>query len=554
MAGWSAHALLFFLFGFRPGVLRSDDFGYVRGIIGTWQRGRPYTYDWLEPFGAVFSSACALLYKLTGNFYLSTYGFQAFCVLAIFPLLYLLLAKRLLPGPAALLSLGIAAFPLFLAKESDFHGSICTLDLMLASVVLFESRSYLGFFLAAFLAFANRQNQICLLVLPLGAAWEQWRVHRRVTLQLPLGGAFFLAGSAALWLGMNRTYAAAHAVFLRSSPGAILASASRAACAGTFLALGMAAIFSTLAPKPEGGSWPSRAARPGRKDWKDWAFPVLASAALLAFIPCWAPTLIQMDTPMFGLLGWPQVNSLLPWLILPTLWMLDPRLLRPSPFLALIAGYVAIASLRGIWWDYYFMEILILCLLLALDGPGRAAEHGKRAIPVPAYWVTAVLLMGSAVYGYMLKVGTDKQVLTITVLERLEREKKVAVDEMTGATFGYLGWKLFDYFLANEGREYGQLSDFMGYVKRDRVVIDTYVPWRRSFKTLLPAGAELLDSGSYRIGFFRLPYRVADLHGPNAAVPIMGRNMTLDPAHYRSPRFPLDNLEWKAYLDSLPSL
>lgn len=550
MAGWAAHACLFFLFCFRPGVLRSDDFGYIRSIIGTWQRGRPYTYDWLAPFGAVFSSACALLYKLTGNFYLATYGFQAFCVLAFFPLLYLLIAKRLPPRPAALLALSAVAFPLLLAKESDFHGCIGTLDLVLVSLLFFESGRYEGFYLAALLAFANRQNQICLLALPIWAAWEQWRGGGKVTLRIPMGGALFLAGCATVSLGMNRTYAGTNAVFRTSGPGTFAAAAAVAACAGIFVAMGAWGVFSTLRIR----SGISRSG--GDQGRRQWLFPACASVALLVLIPFWPPNLIQTDTPMFGLLGWPQVNRILPWLILPSFWIPDYRLLRPSPYLFLAAGYIAVASLRGIWWDYYFAEILILCLLSALDrtGASKDAVVSERSLAPAAYWVASVLLAGSVAYGYMLKVAMDKQALAVTVMERLDREGRITVDKMTGATFGYLGWKLFDYFLTHEGRNYGELADFVGYVRRDRVVVDTYTPWRRSFKAGLPTGSELLDRGTYRIGFFSLPYRVADLHGPSAGIPIMGRDMTLDPAQFRSPRFPLDNQEWKAYLDSLPRL
>ena len=86
--GWVIFNLIYFFFCFKPGVLRSDDFGYLRSILGTIEMGRPYTYEWLAPFGIVFSSACALLYRISDNFYLSVYGFQAFCALAFFPLLY----------------------------------------------------------------------------------------------------------------------------------------------------------------------------------------------------------------------------------------------------------------------------------------------------------------------------------------------------------------------------------------------------------------------------------------------------------------------------------
>ena len=117
----------------------------------------------------------------------------------------------------------------------------------------------------------------------------------------------------------------------------------------------------------------------------------------------------------------------------------------------------------------------------------------------------AAILAGNTAYAYLLKVQTDKQALSVAVMERMDRDGLATVDEMTGATFGFLGWKLFDWFVAHEGRTYGELADFMGYVRRDRIVIETGLPWRKGFKAELPSGALPLDSGSCRIGFARVP-------------------------------------------------
>jgi hypothetical protein len=261
----------------------------------------------------------------------------------------------------------------------------------------------------------------------------------------------------------------------------------------------------------------------------------------------WPSTLVITDTPLFGYAGWPQVNAVLPWILLACLWALDFRLLKPSPYLGLIGGFILIASMRGAWWDYYFLEIMVLCLLMAAGENSSGRVRWLRSAP----WVIALILAGNAAYGYLFRVQMDKQKLSVTVLERLDREGRVSVDLMSSATFGYLGWKLFDYFLANDGRQYRELADFLGYVRKDRVSIETHLPWRRSYKGGLPAGAEVLETGTFRIGFARLPYRVVDLHGPGGDFQAQGRFMTLDPSRYRSPRFPLNDGEWKAWLDSL---
>ncbi|HKP94244.1 MAG TPA: hypothetical protein VJ385_00675 [Fibrobacteria bacterium] len=553
LLGFSVFALWFFLFAFQPGVPRSDDFGYLRSILGTLERGHPYTYEWLAPYGAVFSSVCAALYRLTGNFYLSAWGFQAFCALAVFPLLYRLLAARLRPGPAAALTLAFATFPLCFAKAADFHGSMSTLALFLGALLFFESGGIAGFFLAAFLALANRQSHLALLLLPAWSAAAAFRARRDPLAAFSgweawLAGSAFAAAAVALHLRMNRTYAMANAVFTGSGGGRIL-SVTLALAFGCFAAMACLAVCGAAFRSP----WESLKANLRRP-----ALPIASTLLLLAMARVWPPHLLMTDTPLFGFAGWPQVNAAAPWILIACAWFLDRRLLAPSPHAALIGGFILIACLRGVWWDYYFLEILAVCLLLAASQASR--EDPTRTCPAAearAAWTrggavaVALLLAANLGYAYLLRVQMDKQKLSVAVLERLEREGRAGVDGMTGATFGYLGWKLFDYFLANEGRTYGELADFLGYVRRDRIVIETHVPWRRAFKGALPAQALLLDTGTCSIGFARLPYRVADLRGPDSALSIMGRPMSLDPARFRSPRWPLDNREWKVLIDSL---
>lgn len=595
MWGWAAFSLLYFLLGFSPGVVRSDDFGYLRGVLGTLERGRPYVYEWLEPFGAVFSSACALLYLATGNFLLSTWGFQAGCVLAFYPLLYRLTAARLARRHAALVTLVLATFPVFFAKEADFHAGICTLDLFLLSLILFEKGNETGkgktvsgwFFLAAFLAFANRQNHVALLLLPAWIALGNSRSGSPMSFKsVPWASVAwvlaFMVAAAGLYFSMNRTYASVNAGFLHAKPLRLLGDSALALAAGGYLALGWLGAFSALAGRAPGlGSAPfsllSSSRSPARSPWRGkglrrWAMPGAATLGLLALMPFWHDTLLHTDTTLFGLAGWPQVNRLVPWLVLPFLWLLDYRLLRPSPYLMLIAGYLGIAALRGTLWDYYFMEISILCLLIVLGArtephPGDEGVSGVTSIGMvggqevarprlglPALAALAVVLAGNAAYAYLLKVQSDKQAVTVRAFERLEREGRITVDAMTGSTFGYLGWKLFDRFIATDGREFGELAGFMGYVRRDRVTLETGLPWRSGFKGPLPPGAVQLDSGYCRVGFARVRYRIADLRGPDSNQAVMGRPLALasplDTVRFRPPRFPLNGREWRALADS----
>ncbi len=553
--GWVIYGLIYFSFGFQPGILRSDDFGYLRSILGTLEKGQPYTYEWLAPLGIVFSSACALLFRISGNFYVSVYGFQAFCVLAFFPLLYLLLIRRFSLQSASILTLALATFPIFLAKEADFHGGICTIDLFLLSLICFESGKYGWFFFPAFLAFANRQNQICLLLLPLWLAVVEYRCNKRISWKLVVGTITCILMILFTLAYMNRTYAVLHGTFQHSGWLDAIGRGTLAFLAGSLITMCLTAYFSKLE---------NSASVAGPSRGKRWLWPICATLVLLAILPFWHDELIKLDTPAFGLFGWPEVNHFLPWLILPGLWLLDFRLFKPSPYLILIAGYIVIASLRGVWWDYYFMEIIILGLLLNFPSVSFSlstvdslsshpiqhldADYALPSIPLRGLIFLIAFLFGNLGYAYFLKVSLDKQMLSVQIMERLERKGVLTVDKMTGAPFGFLGWKLFDYFLANEGKTFGALADFLGYVRRDRVVVDSYLPWRHSFKSPLQTSAVILDTGTYCIGYLSLPYRVVNLHGPDTLLSISGRPMTLDSTQFVSPRYPLNNAEWKDFL------
>jgi len=548
LAAWGAYACFFFAFGFHPGLVAGDDFGYLRGILGTLASHRPYAYDWLEPYAATFSSACALLYALTGSFLAAAWGFQAFCALAFYPLLARLFAARLPSGHAALLSLAIAACPLWFAKAADFHAAFCTLDLVLIALIAFEARRWSWFFLAAFLAFANRQNQVCLLILPWAEAIRAVRPgdeprRGRVPRALLLWTAGWAAAAMLLAFSMRRTYATAHAAYRGEPLPDLAAQAALAFAAGGYMVLGWLSIGSLLAGRP--GAWRKRGAGI-RARW-----PYLAAAAgLLAVMPAWGPSLLRTDTPLFGLLGWPEVNRLLPWILLALVPWLDLRLLRRTPYLALILGYLAIASLRGIWWDYYFLEIATIAVLMAFDG-----ETGSAALPRRALAALALSLLADAGYGFLYKIQADKQTLAVSVLERLQREGKAPTEAMTGAPFGFLGWKLFDYYVTHDGREGGKAEDFLGYVRLDRILIETGMPWRPRFKTYpagLPAGADSLDGGEWRIGFARIRYRVADIHGPRSGDPAQGPALRLEPG-FRPPPYPLDDAEWRAQILAFPA-
>lgn len=494
------------------------------------EHGAIRTYDWLAPFNAVMTGLVAILWRLTGNFPIAAALYSGAAALMAFTLLFRLLAARTAPGWAALLALAFALSPTFFNKAGDFHGCVLTVALFLLALSAHESRRLGVFLVAAFLAFANRQSSIVLILLPLLQSVEDLRRGRVIRARLPAYLALFTVAAWGLRVYMNRTQAQSpEAVFAPGDWGDRLALSGTALVAGVgFIALFLA--FFGLAGKPFRDSLRENLAQP--------LVPGIVSVILIASSFLWPPDLFRTDFPLFGAMGWGAINRSLPFLMAASVWVLDRRLLRPSPYLALALGYAALTSLRGIWWDYYLIEIALLALLLAVARAGHRAPG-----PVGKSLAYALIAFGLG-YGYLLKVQVDKQVLAAHAFERLERDGVISVDAMSNAPFGLLGWKLFDHYLADEGRGKAVLHDFQRYVRQGRVRVESEVPWRASFRNGLPAGAIILDQGRARIGYVMVRYRVADYRSADSAASSLGPLLPLDPARYLPRPFPLDSREW----------
>ena len=537
--GWGciAYSLFYFFFDFQFSVLHTDDFAYVSSFLETLARGRIYTYEYLAPFSATMSATCAFIYTMTGNFYLSTFGLLAISSIATFVLLRYLLARTLPSSQATWLALIFSTTPLLQVKAADFHGSILNLALFMAALILFDSGRLAWFFGIVFLAFANRQSHIVLLILPL---WQFVRHFRAGSIEwkIVIYSLLFGVGAILLYLFMNKTYAQTHAIYIYTTWGSRIESTLEAALAGCFVAIGAMSLFGTIFTSPF---------KTFSNNLRRWQLPLLFSMVLLVLtVFFWRVDLIKNDTPFFGYLDWSTFNQTLPWLLLILLWFMDYRLLVPSPYFALSAGFIMVVSVRGIWWDYYFVEILVLSLLLVAK---QRLSANRLSISVKG--ILGLILFFNLFYGYLMRMSADKENLSVTVYERLEREGKITPARMTSAPYGYLGWKLFDYYMLDEGRNFTGLADFIHYVSLTGVVMETQLPWRRHYRKNIPENAHLLESGFWRIGFINLPYRFVDLGKATSGSPVQTPSFLLDPSVFHERRFPLTNREWATLIDSL---
>ncbi|MDB5106077.1 MAG: hypothetical protein JWP91_3766 [Fibrobacteres bacterium] len=529
------YAAAYFAFLYQPGLIRMDDFGYLQGVVESISAGRPHTNAWLCPYAATLSGMCALAYGLTGNFILSTWGLQSLFVLAGAGLLYRLFRGRMSPAASAGLALVVATQPCYWHKCSEFAATVSTMVFAIGALLAYRRRLWIWFFPLVFLAFANRQNNLALLALPVFHLVFDRGLRRHERAWIAAGLMVFACAAFLLHASLNRTIAQSFGIYAGMDAAKALA-VFRTQVFGAAAALGFLSLFGIL-----GGESPIDRIR---ANLGKPALPLLASVAFWLLPVVWSLPMLSFLTPLIGSL---DRAFALQWILLLAvpflLWSLDWSLIRFDAPLCLVLAYISISSLMGFWYDFYLIDVALASFFLRLtrEAPMRP---GRLAVALGSVFLTAHLAWA---YGY--RIVSDKQRISIAAFESLERAGRASPPAMTDGTFGYLGWKLFDHYWRHE--RITDLAAYQGYVRRNRIVLETELPWRRSFKRADREGEEVLTEGIASIGFFRLRYRMRDLHD-TAAPALCDPALRLDTAAYVPRPYPLDNGEWSEYIAHFP--
>jgi hypothetical protein len=546
-AAFAVYLIVHFSLMYHPGLIRMDDFGYLQGVVETIAAGRPHTHAWLEPYSAVISGLCALAYGLTGDFILSTWGLQSLFVAAGACLLYLLFRTRLAPGAAAGMALVAATQPAYWHKGSEFSGNLFTLVFVLGALLAYRRRQWAVFFPLAFFAFANRQNGMALLSLPaFHLIFDRARPRsgsrpgsHAEKAWIAAGMMVFACAALVLHLSLNRSIAQDYGIYagMNAYKAALIL---RTFLFGLLAALGFLSFFglltgeNALARLRDNLRLPLRPWAPAAATLLLGSLPVLGTLPLMSFL-----------TPLVGSL---DRSFGLQWFLLLALpclfWTLDWKLIRFEAPALLAVAYVALSSLKGVWYDFYLVDVALAAFFLRLQS-AAAFDPGR-----PAFALGALLLSLHFAWAYGYKIVADKQRVSIAAYERLERAGRITPAEMTDGTFGYLGWKLFDQYWRHE--RITDMAAYLGYVRVGRVVVETGLPWRGSFKGSRSEGGEVLEEGTARIGFFRARYRVRDLHVTGGRA-LCEPALFLDPGTYGKSPYPLNAGEWAEYVAAFPA-
>lgn len=476
----------------RMVIVRGDDFGYLDAVVGTIRRGALMSSHWLEPFNLVLPAASAGAYAIGGNFWVATMGLVAAVALFNVALLRAWLRPGDLAGEVAVL--GVVLVPVWLNKTVEFTGVPVGLAMTLGALLAWRGEKRWWFFPLVAIAVANRQSAVCLLVLPLVELARGWQRERKLDGWLVFGTLFVAVGTWWLTQAMPPTFARVINAARWREEFSIAGLLGNLALAGVMLA-GVRAAWDALRGELSVAVFRENLARP----WLP-----LAVTGLGAWVVLGDAAELLCETP-----GMERAGAAI--LVLATFggaWFGRWRVWPPLEAVACAGAYALLISLRGRWWDYYFLEPA-----LVLGWP--AAVVASR--PLARCWPAGLLLACGVGYAVLLGGYLDRGARRVTDYERALRAEELTIVEATDAPFGFLGWKLFATARAR-GVADARLIDFLKYVEGARA------RW--------VDGRLVVDREGGR----------RSLHPSREKRPL--------PPDWCEPRFPLSNAEWAEFLRS----
>lgn len=421
-------------------IARGDDFGYIEAVVNSIRARAIVPSDWLEPLNVLLPVIGSAVWSVTENFWAATFGVTVVCAVVN----VLLLRTWLVPVGwlDELMVLSVTVTPVWLNKSAEFTGVPLGMALTLASLLAWRAGAQKLFFSLCILACINRQSSVCLLMIPIIGVVRSWVDRREWQWRL-------LAGVLAVGVTLVATLCWLPRTFAQQ-----LAAANWPAAPGTFaanVALGLVVCAGLRAGWfAIGGYSVAGAFRDNlRAPWVP-----LVVTALGAIVVLGGAAELRCETP-----GAESMGTLL--VVIATFagaWCGRWRDLPSLEMLAAVLAYVALVAWRGQWWDYYFLEPLLL-----LGVPARPAGESLIARGV----LVALVLVAGCAYAARLGSYVRSCESKIVAYETAIRAGELRITEASDAPFGYLGWKLFgDVAPSHAGAR--TLSDFLKYVEGGR--------------------------------------------------------------------------------------
>lgn len=528
----------------------NDDFGYLRSVVETIRRGRPWTDDWLEPWSASLSAISALFYRLTGSFESGIHGALTLYAALAFGVATLLFRARSL-GSAASLACAflLLSFPTMLWKAVEFTSVALYLPCLLLAIWSAEREKWTWFGLAWIAALASRQSAVSWGLIPLLALIREGvpvfgsadRRHADRGWLAPLAvlgaamGAFF-----ALQAGMNQTHSqrvlTAH-VGTWVTPHDFVVT----------LALGTWVYATALGL----GVWLAQPPRARLRSPRERVSGALAFAVFVGFSAWFANNVhrIGIEHSLFRN-PFAAVGAVVLFGMAAGGWWRRPTAPRIDFALAAF-GSLGLVALRGAAWDYYFIDAALFGLFGTV--PREISQNASAPLVMPRIRAACaiVLVFIHGVFVLDLKTHVDRAFALCVISETALRENRLHPSELTFVPFGFLGWHLHRHFMHNEGRGSSNIAGFGCYLRPGAVEVgqgySRSLHFFRRFRHEPPADRTHLIGwgrhsfvGVFSAEFYLLRFK-SEAESP-AAVKL--------PRSYEPQRFPLSDTEWRALIES----
>lgn len=567
---WKTRAICAFLFGciiwmVLPEVVVSydDDFAYLRSVVETIQRGRPWTYEWLTPWAASLSVLVAGLFKVTGSMSFAVHFSLALAAAMAFFGLTAILQKHDVKGwRSALLSLMLLCLPSVFFMHLMFTSVALYMGCLWLCAWLGMERRWGWFFVFWCIGISSRQSAITWLALP---GWvvltDVWQ-HRRIRfgessvmrpLLVQIAGLITVAG---LMLGMNKT-SGQQTTFSGMSDffnSARLLPPIAMGTASLIAGFGLGGLADFLRPQKYSKRWGGGS----------WLIAFLAAAggafAALAFREwvsashsCYRD---DISHAYFAVLGALSGVGLL----------MIPK--RPRGETLIVAmGAFALLLIYGGVFDYYYNDLLFWGFLTTLAPLPMAIEEGLHVTLAPglkATFVAAILFIMGVNLRWVVRFRYegDRATAVIRLYETALRSGKVTPDIIGQDTFGHYGWLMEDYHRAHDRSPHYSLGEFMNYGqnwdgKTGTGIVTEVSKKLRKVREWLPShnSTSLVKSEKKSIlhqlevpvlwGLYSVRYAIAQVPRRMGDGP---PQLPFVPSDYRLNLFPLNDAEWRDYI------
>lgn len=513
-------------------VVMNDDFGYLRSVIETLQRGRPWTNDWLEPWNAGLSILSALVWRVTGSFLIATQGVQAALAgLALALLIWLLRMRGLGWSGCVVTSIVALTMPTMFGKVMEYTGVALALPCLLLAIAAAEKGHWRLFLCVWIVALATRQSAAAWGALPLIAAWEHWRGSKRGALAAVAVWAGGVAAYFLLLTLMNRTHA----------QGAVTAHMwenLRAVRAAELAGIGGLVFFGAAGL----ATWFSRT-RWRVAPWWQWIAMAIA-VGWLGWGLEWHDR-VYFEHSRYRDAGQLYLRGLL--IVAALGWLTHAVRLRWS----LCAGGVAalaLVCLRRDVWDYYFIDVFVFGFLAIKSDPAASSPEPRwESVRTTAVCSAAIVLVWChARFAAEFKAEADSRWAAIALAEQALRDGKMQVSEIVALPFGYIGWTLFPDSLRRRPDGGTEGDNFFDYLSEFGVEVKQVAGdgWARKWMPGEdPRPRELVARGAFRVCWRQADFELVRFTARSGAPAKRAL-----PANFVRPVFPLNDAEWAALI------